>query len=126
MALCAAYPFDGLNPNDAADAVLDADGDGHSNLQEYVAGTDPTNALNTLRIDSVALNNIATDIALRFQALSNRTYTVQAREALDTGSWRRLADVVAASTNRVLEIVESAASSTNQRGFYRLVTPRSP
>ena len=31
----------GLNPNDPADAALDPDGDGRSNLQEYEDGTDP-------------------------------------------------------------------------------------
>lgn len=32
----------GLNPNDAADANLDGDGDGYSNLQEFQNLTDPT------------------------------------------------------------------------------------
>lgn len=31
----------GLNPNDPSDAALDPDGDGRSNLQEYLDGTDP-------------------------------------------------------------------------------------
>jgi hypothetical protein len=31
----------GLNPNNAADAALDPDGDGFTNLQEYQNGTDP-------------------------------------------------------------------------------------
>ena len=33
----------GLNPADAADAVLDKDGDGFTNLEEFMAKTDPTN-----------------------------------------------------------------------------------
>lgn len=33
--------FFGLNPNDASDGPLDADGDGVTNVQEYVLGTSP-------------------------------------------------------------------------------------
>lgn len=32
----------GLNPQDPADAVKDADGDGYTNIEEYLNGTDPT------------------------------------------------------------------------------------
>ena len=32
----------GLNPNDPSDANADLDGDGFTNLEEYLAGTDPT------------------------------------------------------------------------------------
>ena len=34
----------GLNPNDPADATQDPDGDGLTNAQEFLAGTDPQNA----------------------------------------------------------------------------------
>ena len=34
----------GLNPNDAADAAVDSDGDAFTNLAEYLASTDPKNA----------------------------------------------------------------------------------
>src|SRR6185436_18709031 len=43
----------GFATNNLADAALDPDGDGMSNWQEYVAGTDPTNALSYLKIDSI-------------------------------------------------------------------------
>jgi len=44
----------GLNPNDPADAAQDADGDGLTGLQEYLAGTSPTNSASSFRIISVA------------------------------------------------------------------------
>ena len=31
----------GLSPSNPNDANIDSDGDGHTNLQEYIAGTDP-------------------------------------------------------------------------------------
>jgi len=116
----------GLNATDPADALLDADGDGHANLQEYLAGTDPTNALSELGIDSVALINGATEVALRFQAVSNRTYTVQTREAVERGLWNRVADIVATPTNHIVEISDPVAMPSNGQKFYRVVTPRIP
>jgi hypothetical protein len=32
----------GLDPNDPSDAAKDLDGDGYTNLEEYLNGTDPT------------------------------------------------------------------------------------
>ena len=43
----------GLNPFNASDASNDLDGDGFSNLQEYLAGTDPTNSASAFRITNV-------------------------------------------------------------------------
>ena len=63
----------GLNPTNALDALLDADGDGVSNRAEYESGTNPTNAMSFLRIESFDANGGA---ALRFFAVSNRTYAV--------------------------------------------------
>jgi pectate lyase len=36
----------GLNPNDASDGNLDANGDGYTNIEEYLNGTIPTKTLN--------------------------------------------------------------------------------
>lgn len=44
----------GLNDANAADAALDKDGDGATNLQEYAAGTDPGDPAQTFRVAGVA------------------------------------------------------------------------
>jgi hypothetical protein len=44
----------GFNPHDPADAVLDPDADGASNLEEWLAGTSPLDAASALRLRIVA------------------------------------------------------------------------
>jgi len=113
----AAYGFATNNP---ADALLDSDGDGLSNQAEYAAGTDPTNALSYLKIDSISVNGVAT---LSFGTISNRTYTVQYTDGLTAGVWSRLSDIAARATNRVEQVIDPKYT-TNR--FYRLTTPRQP
>ena len=104
----------------ALDPFGDLDGDGFLNWKEYVAGTDPTNALSCLKVDSLVTSPGA---IVSFQAVSNRTYTVQFNDALGVNPWSKLAQVIALATNRV-EFIPDPAYTTNR--FYRLVTPRQP
>jgi hypothetical protein len=110
----------GLSPNNPADAALDADGDGQSNRAEYVAGTDPTNAASHLRIDAAITPGTAT---VRVAVVSNRTYTVQFNDNLNSGAWSRLANIVARTNNRVESFTDPAWTSNR---FYRVVTPAQP
>jgi hypothetical protein len=110
----------GLDPGDADDAGDDTDGDGLKNAQEYAAGTNPTNQLSTVRIERIATTN-STDVW--FDAASNRTYTVQFAPGLEPNAWSRLADVVARPTNYNAAVHDP---DTQERRFYRLVTPRQP
>jgi hypothetical protein len=111
--------WESANPA-CADPALDCDSDGLTNLEEYRAGTDPTNALSYLKIDSLTAGGGAT---LRFSAISNRTYTVEYTDDLDSIAWSKLADVPARATNRVETLVDSVASPQRT---YRLATPRQP
>jgi hypothetical protein len=105
--------------------LADDDGDGLTNLQEYQAGTDPTNALSYLKVESFVLADGGRKAVLRFLAVSNRTYTVRSCEAMPGGRWQRLMDVVATSTNQFVEVRDPGAPGGSQR-YYRLVTPRVP
>ena len=108
----------GFSPTNAADASLDADGDTMTNWEEYIAGTNPTNALSYLKLDGALGNGM---VSLSFQALSNRTYAIEFKDGLGSPSWTRLAEFPARNSDRI-EAATDPNSSTNR--FYRLETPR--
>jgi hypothetical protein len=101
----------------AADRNGDPDGDGLRNWQEYLAGTDPTDAASNLRVDVTTGPGLAT---VQLNAISNRTYSVQYSDRAN-GPWRNLADVLARATNH-LDIIPDPGFTTNR--FYRVVTPQ--
>jgi len=114
----------GLSVTNVSDATLDSDGDGATNAEEYLAGTDPNNPLDCLRLEYVRANdpNLWT---VRFLGVSNRTYTLVGRGGFSSGdAWRPVADVLAAPTNRQVEIIQLPGDFTNQQ-FFQLRTPRS-
>ena len=85
----------GLNPNDPADAGLDLDLDGQTNWQEYIAGTDPQDPQSFLKIQQIGRSNGGGAAVIQFNALSNRTYSVQSKASVPGAAWSKLADWVA-------------------------------
>ncbi|MBI4662430.1 MAG: lamin tail domain-containing protein [Verrucomicrobia bacterium] len=112
----------GFATNYAADALLDTDGDGLTNRQEYEAGTDPTDQHDRFRIDSIKAN--AGLLEMQFLARSNKSYTVQFKEPIDASSWITLTNIPRRGTNR-MESVQDPLPTTSSR-FYRLLTPAVP
>jgi hypothetical protein len=106
----------GFSAVDPSDAARDDDQDGLSNLAEYLAGTDYLDAASYLRVDLT----VSGEAFVTFQALSNRTYTVQFSDTASPFSWLKLGDIPARTNNRVEVLRDTAASP--QR-FYRLATP---
>jgi len=77
-----AQEFDPGNPTDAFE---DKDGDGVSNLAEYLAGTDPDDPQSYLRIGSVAAGEGVGGVELRWGSVANRLYTVLRSAAVPGG-----------------------------------------
>ncbi|MFM1768321.1 MAG: hypothetical protein RJA22_850 [Verrucomicrobiota bacterium] len=112
----AAYGGGALNP------LEDADQDGASNLAEYLAGTDPTNAQSFLAVGEPAVLP-GTGVTLQVGAVANRSYSVFHSPSPTGGPAVKLADILPKSFSRV-ETVSDPTWTSNR--FYRIVTPRQP
>ncbi|HMJ64410.1 MAG TPA: FG-GAP-like repeat-containing protein, partial [Candidatus Binatia bacterium] len=112
--------YHNFDPTDPADALLDADQDGVSNLDEYLAGSDPLDRETTLSI-YVRLEGLPPTATVFFHGFANKTYSLLRRDSLESGPWIWVADVPA-GIERVVEVRDPTPLQT--RGFYRLVTPR--
>lgn len=55
--------------------IMRTDSDGLNNWQEWIAGTDPTNALSALRI--VAISNAPSGASIQWNGVANRTYWLE-------------------------------------------------
>jgi hypothetical protein len=113
-----------LDPDSPADAALDSDNDGLTNLQEYLSGTNPRDASSRLQFDLVSA--LGGTVTLRFTAMSNHSYTIQYRDDLATGGWQKLTNVLAGATTRAADVPDPAGGGGGRERFYRLVTPLIP
>ncbi len=105
------------------DAGLDPDHDGFTNLQEFIAGTNPQSAASRLRLEGVTQSGAG--VALQFSAAAERTYSILYSDTLSLSPWLKLADIAAEPIAHQVFITDSASLSQSQR-FYQLVTPAAP
>jgi hypothetical protein len=117
--------FPGLDANNPADAGLDLDSDGATNLEEYLAGTALDNPVSVFRVDSLTLLPSG-EVQLRFEASADRAYSVLVSETLQPGSWEKLADVAADTATRPVVVVTDTRPHDGRFRGYRVVTPPVP
>ncbi|MGD0651918.1 MAG: thrombospondin type 3 repeat-containing protein [Verrucomicrobiia bacterium] len=121
------YGFDPLDPT-VADS--DPDGDGMSNLQEYLVGTDPTNSASVFRITSILPEG--NDILITWSAVTNKSYVVQvATNSFDgsyTNAFLDLATVAVPAAPPITETnyLDVGAVTNGESRFYRIKLVISP
>jgi hypothetical protein len=103
--------------------LIDSDGDGRSNWEEYISGTNPTNALSVLKITlSSATGNGAT---LSFTAMPNLGYSVLFQTNLASTTWLKLTNIAPQAGTNLIQITDPAARA-NKTIYYRIATPSAP
>jgi hypothetical protein len=99
----------------------DADGDGRTNLEEYQADTNPTNAASVLKLILPPVPMTDGRVSFYFPAVSNKTYSVVYRDDIVAVGWNNLVSLPSLPTNRVLWVTNQPPGGANR--FYRVQTP---
>lgn len=83
-----AYYFggSGTTTNSQSCATCDPDGDGMSNLQEFLAGTDPTNPASVLKLQVTPVTS-GGSVSLLWPAVPGKIYSVKYTQSLGAPSW---------------------------------------
>jgi hypothetical protein len=108
--------------SDHSRAQDDPDGDGMSNLQEYIAGTDPLDAQSCLKLRAQSPLPGGGQAQFSFTAVAGIDYTLLFSDKTPNGPWRRLRDLPADPTTRMIWLNDPGAAYSSSR-FYRVVTP---
>jgi hypothetical protein len=110
--------FNGMSDTDPADALLDRDGDGFTNRQEYLAGTNPRDANSVLKIGEIALQSTADGLCtlVSWASVAGRTYKLE--RSYDMVNWELLNENVEATPP--LNTVTDSAVAPGGKAFYRL------
>jgi hypothetical protein len=95
------------------DAALDADGDGFSNLAEYLAGTDPRGGADFFK--ALSVTRMGNDLSVKFRVVPGRAYRIEESTSLAGESWTILVPVRHAASSELEVIVPISAG----KGFYR-------
>jgi hypothetical protein len=108
------------NPGSATTAVqllaaaADQDGDGESNANEQVAGTDPLSAASVFRVTGIARDGGTVEVT--FTSVAGRIYQLETSTTLEAGSWSDTGDLFEAEGSSSTIAVPAEGG----RRFYRV------
>ena len=107
------------SPTGSLSPSADPDGDGFSNLQEAIAGTNPSNSNSFPNITVMTM--VGTNIVITAPGQLGKNYTLQSRILMGPGAstnWTAVTNLVLRSGTNITFFV----STTNTSTYYRLVT----
>jgi hypothetical protein len=101
---------------------VDADLDGSSNTEEYLAGTIPSSPSSALRLYSVV--DGSGHVQLLFETAAGRTYSLQYRESLSSAAWIKFHDLGPVEFPGLISVPTDLIRRAER--YYRIVTPAQP
>ena len=105
----------GLDRGAAADALLDFDNDGASNLAEFKAGTNPKDAASVFRI--LRLTHQPQEVRVEFIAPAGQSFQLEQATDVNQTEWNAIGPVLHAQGG-VMTLSDTAPAATH--GFYRV------
>lgn len=100
----------------------DPDRDQFTNREEFIAGTRPKDSASYLHVAEVGRED--DDVVIRFEAVGDRSYAVEARANAEAGTWERIVDLAPQGTDSMIDVLDPM--ETRARRIYRIVTPLLP
>ena len=111
----------GLDKANPADAGLDTDGDGQSNLFESRAKTNPLDSSSSFQIHTIGKPTASNMISLKWRGMPYVRYGVKSSQSLESGSWNPVGGLeTLASTSVVADREVEVPLGVNPRNFFRI------
>jgi hypothetical protein len=111
----------GLGPG--TDRNDDPDGDGRNNWEEYLSGTNPTNALSVLKVMLREAGGNGTTVS--FTAMPDLGYSIQYQTNLANTTWLTLTNIAPQPGTNLIQVTDPAAWA-GRTIYYRIATPQVP
>ncbi len=105
-------------PTDGSADYIDSDGDGMNNWQEFVAGTNPTNAASVLTMTYAVPDNYLNWVIVKWQSVSTRYYFLQRTSNLGVAGFTTIATDIAGQDGTTIYFDATATNSSSY--FYRV------